>query len=551
MLILFICIIYLFNVTSPSQAHENLQVDSRIDAYDIFIEGNYIYVVGNAVNLGTLPSESLKAGGGMLDIYVAKHQLNGDIVYQALIGGKGNDIAYAVSVQAGVVYILGETWSSDFPGAPGNAGENDAIILALSADGGQIQWARRFGGSDQDAGRALEIHGNALYLTGITWSSDFLVGSAKGDADGFLARMDLQGGLDWIQIFGGRGFDAPFGIAISSSDIWVAGSTFSSNLAGPLLGDGDIFVMKFDHDGNQELAGLYGGNGEDVAYAIKLAGDGGVHIVGDTRSSDLPLSQDNFIGKVDAFYMKINANGNPAISTYLGGQEIDSGSDIEVLPDGQLLIAGSTRSLRFPEGTSLSSPNQGGADAFIALLTQNGELQGISMIGGSGEEEARGISISSEGIVITGKFGNDNLKYLDFVSGSDFTEIVLPTQSTSIATATKGFTATPLPTETPIPSATSEIQSTPINMTEIAPGLTPEFTPTKNPTDQKNNEEQMTPLLTDATSTSVNLSGETELPVERVKEPKEKSSLVLVVVIGMGMILVGTLIFITLRKLKK
>lgn len=447
-----------------AQAKGQPQDTPRVTVHAVAADdsGN-LYVVGSAVNLaGQLPAGSLNLGGGMQDIWVAKLSADGTPVFQTLIGGKADDTAFSVAVRQGVIYILGETWSTDFPGAPGNAGENDAVVLALAADGIQVTWARRIGGRDQDSGRAIRLMDENLYLTGITWSDDLVSGGWKGNADGFLARMDLSGGLTWLREFGGSQLDAPFGLAAGAGGVWVAGETFSPNLAGDLPGGGDVFALRFNTNGEQQFAGLYGGDGEDAAYAAALAPDGSLVLTGDTQSAALPGASGVYSGDTDAFWMRLSASGALQSSGYLGGAGVDSGMALAVLPDGAALIAGSSRSPVFPLGAAQSANNLGGQDAFLAQVNAQGKVESVRLLGGSGEDDARGIAVTSSGIALVGSFSTGGSPYLWFVSQADLPAMTLPTAVTPLPTATRAKTATPRPTETPnLTPRVSELENTP------------------------------------------------------------------------------------------
>lgn len=447
-----------------AQAKGQPQDTSRVTVHAVAADdsGN-LYVVGSGVNLtGQLPAGSLDLGGGMQDIWVAKLSAYGTPVFQALIGGKADDTAFSVAVRQGVVYILGETWSTDFPGAPGNAGENDAVVLALAADGSQVTWARRLGGRDQDSGRAIRLLGEDLYLTGITWSDDLVSGGWKGNADGFLARMDLSGGLTWLREFGGSQLDAPFGLAVGSGGVWVAGETFSPNLAGAPLGGGDAFALRFNANGEQQFAGLYGGDGEDAAYAAALAPDGSLVLAGDTQSAALPDASGQYGGDTDAFWMRLSASGDLQSSGYLGGSGLDSGMALAVLPDGSALIAGGSRSPVFPLGAAQSASSLGGQDAFLAQVSAQGTVEFVRLLGGSGEDDARGIAVTSSDVALVGSFSAGDSPYLQIVPQADLPAVTLPTAVTPLPTATRAKTATPRPTETPnLTPRVSELENTP------------------------------------------------------------------------------------------
>lgn len=436
----------------------DFQDNVRTSAYALAVEGDFIYFAGDAVGLSEqLPAGSLDLGGGMQDVWLVKMRSDGTPVFQALIGGSNDDTAYGLAVHQGVVYILGETWSDDFPGAPGNAGEDDAFVLALAADGSQVLWSRRFGGSDQDSGRALALQGQSLFLTGVTWSRDFVTGAAKGDADGFLARMDLTGALQWMQVFGGRSLDASNAIAVNDKAVWVAGQTFSNNFGAPFHGGGDAFAARFSLSGEQQTVQLYGGREDDMAFGLALAGDGGAFLTGATQSTQFNDAGGTFSGGIDSFVIKLDANGQSQNAIYLGGSGFDYGYDILVLPDGNALIVGSTTSPQFPIGFENASSSLGGEDAFIVQFSPSNGVQSVWLKGADSDERALQAALTSTGLWLAGRFNNDATPDFLFVPAIDLQGVVLPTPAALLPTATLALTATPQPTETPFPTATNTL----------------------------------------------------------------------------------------------
>ena len=437
------------------------QENVRTSAYALAVEGEYLYILGDAVNYqGELGENDLDLSGGMRDIWLVKLHQDGTPVFTALIGGADDDAAYSIAVREGVVYIFGETWSNDFPGAPGNAGENDALLLALAADGGQILWARRFGGSDQDAGRAITLHDSALYVAGITWSRDLLPGGALGNADGFLARVGLEGRLDWMEIFGGSALDAPFDLVISNDDLWVTGQSLSRDFGGTHQGEGDAFAARFSLDGEQEFAGMYGGREPDIAFAISSNPAGGVLVAGGTRTGDLPEAVGEFSGNYDGFLMAIAPDGQLQQTTYFGGTGVEYAYDTILSPDGDLFVIGETYSPVFPLGNDRPLESFGNGDAFILQINPEGEVINSWLKGGPDSDRARAGALTTDGLWLAGSFSTGSLSYGLLVIASELGNISLPTLEPSLPTATLALTATPQPTETPLPTSTPTPQPT-------------------------------------------------------------------------------------------
>lgn len=478
----------------------------QITIYAIAMEGENIYLAGSANNKSDdLISDGLNLAGGLKDIYLAKYDLQGNLQYEALIGGSNDDSAFGIAVYQGVMYVLGESWSKDFPGAPGNVGEDDAVVFAVAADGSQIQWARRLGGSDQDSGRALVVENDSIYFTGISWSSDLVAGAARGNADGFLARMDLSGQLNWLKVFGGSGLDAPYDLEVGSDGIWLTGQTFSNNFGSGVRGGGDIFAARFNFDGTLALANLYGSRQEEIGYSISLGKDDALYIGGATQSTDLPSAVGSLSGKYDGLVVKIDPAGSLMQATYMGGSEIDYVYAIQALSNGNVLVSGMTASTTFPLGFNNPFSSLGGNDAFAGQLNSDGQISEVWQLGGAQDDRATEFIVTSTGLWLSGQFSDQAIPFLTFLALDDMPNVNLPTNPAPIPTATKGITATPFPTETPVPTFTNT----------FVPGSetnTPEVSNTHEPTSTLNSIEagEIQPTSTQMNGMAINQSGETE-----------------------------------------
>lgn len=465
----------------------DFQTTGNLVIYDMAIEGENIYLAGSASNYsGQLQAGSLNLSGGLKDIYLAKYDLDGNLLFEALIGGENDDSAFGLVVQQGVMYVLGETWSQQFPGAPGNAGEDDALVLSVAADGSQVQWARRIGGSDQDSGRAIALQGSSLYLTGISWSSDLVAGAAKGNADAFLARLDLSGGLEWLKVFGGSNLDVPYDLVLSPEKIWVTGQTFSNNFGGTVRGGGDIFAVRFDQSGNNEFSGLYGSRQEEIGFSIDLADDGSIYISGATKSADLPSAIGEYSNEFDGLLIKLNNAGDLQFSTYMGGTGIDYGYDSSLLPNGDIMVSGMTGSPLFPLGFSDELASLGGSDAFVVQVNSSGQMVDVWQVGGSQDDRATEILVTSNGVWLSGQFSDQANPYLYKLSPDNLGNVILPTSQPTLPTATLAVTATSLPTETPNPTFTytplpgNEFPSLTITEMNTSTPTVPTVFPTEN-----------------------------------------------------------------------
>ncbi len=95
-------------------------------------------------------------------------------------------------------------------------------------------------------------------------------------------------------------------------------------------------------------------------------------------------------------------------STYLGGSSADTGYDVAVDPQGDLVVAGFTESSDFPVASAqqaeLARTEEVRKDAFVAKLAADGSgLVWSTYLGGLGKEEAYAVAVAGDGSVfVTG-----------------------------------------------------------------------------------------------------------------------------------------------------
>jgi hypothetical protein len=273
------------------------------------------YIVGDTTSLNFPASGYQTANRGSQDAFVAKLSPNGQqLLFSTYLGGGGADHGGAIAVDSGgTVYVTGYTWSSNFPTEnpfqSGIAGQCNAYVARLSANGNSLLFSTYLGGSgctmaypETGQGIALDAQGNA-YVAGVTSSSDFPLLNAlqeqlQGSTDVFVAKFNSAGALLFSTYIGGSGVDVGNAIAVDASGaIYVAGYTYSTDFpvtAGALqlanAGSCDAFLFKLSPTGDTLLYATYlGGSGADTASGVALDSNGNVYLGGWTLSSNFPV----------------------------------------------------------------------------------------------------------------------------------------------------------------------------------------------------------------------------------------------------------------------
>jgi uncharacterized protein (TIGR03437 family) len=360
------------------------------------VQGN-VYVTGTTGSLDFPTKGAIQAKtGGSGDAFVVKLNQGGSLVYATYLGGNANDSAAGIAIDsAGNAYVVGTTFSTDFPTAnpfqSARSAQSDAFVTKINPGGTAWVYSTYLGGNNVDEGNgiAVDAAGNA-YVTGYTASTNFPLqsafrGSNAASVDAFITKINPAGSaLVYSTYLGGSATDYATAIAVDASgSAYVTGIVTSDDfpVVNPIDAKlashavDDIFVSKFNPSGSALVYSTYlGGGSADDPYAIALDSAGNVYITGRTNSSDFPLTKaiQSTRTAFDMFVTEINSGGTALLfSTFIGGTGSESGRGIAVDRLGNIHIAGEGTSTDFPVKNAMQGTNGGGAgpqDALVLLL---------------------------------------------------------------------------------------------------------------------------------------------------------------------------------------
>ena len=379
---------------------KNITVDGRgkirldLGYSEFFIGAPNVYQEINGKK-HSIPARHILHKDGSLGFDIGLYNKDNKLVidpvleYSTYHGGSGIDIGNAVAVDsAGNVLMVGSTASANFPitnaldtvigGQPDAFGHymHDVFVTKFSPDGTKRIYSTYLGGSGRtyDVGYDIttDSFGNLL-ITGETCSSDFptiipVQANYGGGGDIFIAKLNSTGSaLLYSTYLGGTSpyLDIGRSIAVDTSgNAYITGWTYSSDfptvnpLQAALKGGKDVIVAKLSADGSTLLYSTFlGGSGAgfgDFGYDIAVDSDGNAYVTGATDSLDFPVTssalQTSFAGgDDDIFISKIDSTGTSLIySSFLGGSGDDEGRGIAVNSIGNAYLTGFTDSSDFP-----------------------------------------------------------------------------------------------------------------------------------------------------------------------------------------------------------
>jgi hypothetical protein len=281
--------------------------------------GGQSVVTDNAGNVYTtgfysgniqLNSTTSLAGGGTEDIYVTKHDQNGNLlwIYNTYTSSNGAAIPTDIKLSPdGSIVIVGyfnTTAYTDFNpnGVSSNLTPgtyNDVFILKLT-NGGAFSWVKKVGGfGEQDFANALEIDNSGfIYVVGRfsgigNYNPDPLgtfTLNSNGAYDGFTLKLASNGSFEWVKQIGGPNEDDVRDVSINSNGNVIVTGLFTGNVdfdsgSGQNIinsnnSSQDIFIVEYSALGNQGNVATIGGSDSDRGYSLDADGQGNVYLSG-------------------------------------------------------------------------------------------------------------------------------------------------------------------------------------------------------------------------------------------------------------------------------
>lgn len=152
---------------------------------------------------------------------------------------------------------------------------------------------------------------------------------SANDSDAYVVRLTTLGDTMWTRTFNGGKSDLFYKVNNTSDGGFIL-CGYSSSYGN---GSNDAYYMKLDGNGNEQWHFVYAGTQKERAQDIIQTSDGGYAMCGYTNSG---------ISSYNAFLIKLNASGGLTWMKTYGGTSYEEANSLKELPDGGFILAGQT-----------------------------------------------------------------------------------------------------------------------------------------------------------------------------------------------------------------
>ena len=278
-----------------------------------------VFLTGHFENTFTLGIPNVVSAGGK-DLYVAKLNTSGTVIWLTRAGGASDDESRAIVLNSSSINIAGHFDGNATFGSTNltnNSGDKDVFVAQLNSSG-IFQWAVRAGGNGgtDDAYDATMDNAGNIYVAGYfhdTATFGAFTLFSHGNDDAFIAKYSSTGTVQWVVQAGDTLGDRAYDISSNAAGTFVVTGSFEDTVsfgATSLIssGDKDIFVAEYNTSGIVQWAVRAGGAGFDRGYGIVNDNSGNVYVTGiyeqsATFGSDLLTSaglRDLFLSKISS-----------------------------------------------------------------------------------------------------------------------------------------------------------------------------------------------------------------------------------------------------------
>jgi hypothetical protein len=294
-----------------------------------------------------------------------------------------------------------------------SSGSND-VFVAKYDSGGNCLWAKQAGGIINDIGYSISVDANGnSYVTGcFTGEAVFATIhlSGFGGYDIFIAKYDPNGNCLWAKQAGSSKNDYGYYISVDGNgNSFVTGDFAGTATFGTFqlvsYGQLDAFIAKYDNNGNCLWAKQAGGVHDDFGEGIRVDANGNSYVTGwfTGPAAFGAIQLSGFGNHWDIFVAKYDSGGNCLWTKQAGGPSGGGGTNISIDANGSSYVTGEFGTTAIFDTIQLIS--SGYNDVFVAKYDSGGNCLWAKKAGGINSDVAWSISVDKNGnSYLTGQF---------------------------------------------------------------------------------------------------------------------------------------------------
>lgn len=402
-----------------------------------YVAGKYTLT---SVTFGSYTLTNQDVTGSKSDLFLVKYDADGNVIWakgawtdMTMVDG-ANSVA---TDDAGNIYMTGFFASdtiifSSIPVKNKFYTKDDAFIVKLNPDGNAV-WAKGIGGNMYDNGRSIAVDGSGnVFVTG-TFQWSMTIGNTILESDDhsngshndvFLAKYGPDGNFLWAVNAEGSVADISESVtADNQGNVYIAGYynsrtlTFGTHVITNTNASStdefipnDIFIAKYDDNGNCLWAKSAGGDRDDTGNSVQVDGSGNVYLTGCFISPEMTIGSKTLTNyetagaRKDIFLAKYDASGNVLWANSTGGTGEDCAYSIKLDDQKNIFQTGYFTSSTIIFGTiTLNSANQ--SECYVAKYDKDGKVTWVLTSSGQSNIQAKSVSLDDDGnVYLTGNF---------------------------------------------------------------------------------------------------------------------------------------------------
>jgi|GEM_PF-2071552 len=323
------------------------------------------------------------------------------------------------------------------------------MFLACYTPAGALIWGFPLGREDYDAISTIAIdNSNNIYIGGffrgnnvdfdpssgtttLTCNGFTGGGSSTYGGDGFVAKYSSAGAFQWVLQLGTPYWvESVESLAIDNGGNVLVGGIFKDVLDfDPSSGttnldantNGTAFLAKYTANKQLLWAFNFGKSGiaatDNIVQGITVDNNNDIYIAGFVQSAnnidfDPSSNTVNLVpnGPYDGFVAKYTSAGAYVFAFLIGGAGVDVFNDIASDNSGNIYVTGyanaTSLDLDPSSSTATATAQGGGENIMLASYSSTGQYRWGKLIGNSGADHGRRLTVSGNSVLVTGWFSN-------------------------------------------------------------------------------------------------------------------------------------------------